>query len=149
MAAFAILFGTRHLDANEHHEGVVAAIAFESSVKLLALLAVGIFAAFFLAPAVTEAWAANGEVALRRFATLPQDGEARWLTMTLLSMAAVVCLPRQFHITIVENVDERHLATAAWLFPLYLFLMSLVALRSEEHTSELQSLMRISYAVFC
>src|SRR3546814_11847793 len=59
MAAFAILFGTRHLDANEHHEGVVAAIAFESSVKLLALLAVGIFAAFFLAPAVTEIGSAS------------------------------------------------------------------------------------------
>ena len=48
LAAFAILFGTRHLDASERHEGLVAAIAFESLVKLLAFVAVGLFATFVL-----------------------------------------------------------------------------------------------------
>jgi hypothetical protein len=46
LAAFTILFGTRHLDASERHEGMVAAIAFESLVKLLAFLAVGFFVTF-------------------------------------------------------------------------------------------------------
>lgn len=126
MALFAILFGTRHIDANEHHEGMVAAIAFESCVKLLAFLAVGFFVVFALGSdameqaAMSDAWS--------NLVSLPEDGTSRFLTMTFLSMAAIVCLPRQFHITFVENVNERHLATASWLFPFYLFLMSLFAL---------------------
>ncbi len=126
MAVFAILFGTRHIDANEHHEGMVAAIAFESCVKLFALLAVGFFVVFALDTgsasdaAISTAW--------KDLVSFPDGGAPRFLTMTFLSMAAIVCLPRQFHITFVENVDERHLATASWLFPLYLFLISLFAL---------------------
>ncbi|MEP2116826.1 sensor histidine kinase [Bauldia litoralis] len=129
MAVFAILFGTRHIDANEHHEGMVAAIAFESCVKLLAFLAVGFFAIFTLGstatPGAGEAAMSAGWSNLTQF---PEGGSGRFLTMTFLSMAAIVCLPRQFHITIVENVDERHLSTASWLFPTYLFLMSLFVL---------------------
>ncbi|MCB1490116.1 MAG: sodium:solute symporter, partial [Bauldia sp.] len=129
MAIFAILFGTRHIDANEHHEGMVAAIAFESCVKLLAFLAVGFFAVFAFGssvlPGAGQAAASAGWESLTRF---PENGASRFLTMTFLSMAAIVCLPRQFHITIVENVDERHLSTASWLFPTYLFLMSLFVL---------------------
>jgi len=126
MAVFAILFGTRHIDANEHHEGMVAAIAFESCVKLFALLAVGFFVVFALGTgggneaAMATAW--------KNLVSFPEGGASRFLTMTFLSMAAIVCLPRQFHIAFVENVDERHIATASWLFPLYLFLMSLFAL---------------------
>ena len=126
MAVFAILFGTRHIDSNEHHEGMVAAIAFESTVKLLAFLAVGFFAVFLVggtvAPGSEHAAAAAGWDSLTH---LPEDGAGRFLTMTFLSMAAILCLPRQFHITIVENVDEKHLSTASWLFPTYLLLMSL------------------------
>src|SRR5260221_8964507 len=48
LAAFTILFGTRHLDAAEHHEGMVAAIAFESMVKLIAFLAVGVWVSWGL-----------------------------------------------------------------------------------------------------
>ncbi|MGA7485796.1 MAG: sensor histidine kinase [Xanthobacteraceae bacterium] len=129
MAVFAILFGTRHIDANEHHEGVVAAIAFESVVKLLALLAVGIFVVAAYGGGLSHSPAgADTAAELRKMVTLAPGYESRWLTTTLLSMAAVVCLPRQFHMTVVENVDERHLATASWLFPLYLLLMSLFAL---------------------
>ncbi|MBN9020556.1 MAG: sodium:solute symporter, partial [Rhizobiales bacterium] len=126
MAVFAILFGTRHIDANEHHEGMVAAIAFESCVKLFALLAVGFFVVFALGAAGgrEEAMA----TAWKDLIGFPEGGASRFLTMTFLSMAAIVCLPRQFHIAFVENVDERHIATASWLFPLYLFLMSLFAL---------------------
>jgi len=126
MAVFAILFGTRHIDANEHHEGMVAAIAFESCVKFLAFLAVGFFVVFVLGSGTANQAAMSS--AWNDLVSFPEGGAARFLTMTFLSMAAIVCLPRQFHITFVENVNERHLATASWLFPLYLFLMSLFAL---------------------
>jgi len=126
MAVFAILFGTRHIDANEHHEGMVAAIAFESCVKLFAFLAVGFFVVFMLGGGAVEQ--ADLSNAWNSLVSFPEDGASRFLTMTFLSMAAIICLPRQFHIAFVENVNERHLATASWLFPLYLLLMSLFAL---------------------
>ena len=122
MALFTILFGTRNLDANERHQGVVAAIALEAVVKLVALLAVGVFATFSLADGF-------GDV----FADVPAEvivgaGEVfgpRWAVLTFLSATAIICLPRQFQVTVVENIDERHLSTASWLFPLYLFGMTL------------------------
>lgn len=129
MALFAILFGTRHIDANEHHEGMVVAIAFESCVKLLAFLAVGLFVVIAIGPGLGfgETQLAHSQ-AMQGLAHLPQNDHGRFLTMTLLSMAAIICLPRQFHIAIVENVDEGHMRTASWLFPLYLLLMSIFAL---------------------
>ena len=116
MAIFAILFGTRHIDANEHHEGMVAAIAFESCVKFLAFLAVGVYVVLAFGPGIGEAEAKLAP-ALDNLVLLPEGDAARFLTMTFLSMAAIICLPRQFHITIVENVNERHLATAAVAVP--------------------------------
>ena len=129
MAIFAILFGTRHIDANEHHEGMVVAIAFESCVKLLAFLAVGLFVVIAIGPGLGfgQTELAHSQ-AMQGLARLPEHDSGRFLTMTLLSMAAIICLPRQFHIAIVENVDERHMRTASWLFPLYLLLMSIFAL---------------------
>jgi len=125
MAAFTILFGTRNLDANEHHPGVVAAIAFEALIKLLALVAVGLFVVFGIAGGVSQVFAdpAASQILYREGAF----GE-RWITLTLLSAMAIVCLPRQFQVTVVENSDERHLRTASWAFPLYLFLTSLFIL---------------------
>ena len=130
LAIFSILFGTRHIDASEHHEGMVAAVAFESVVKLVAFLAVGLFVTFGLYHGFDDlfrAAAALPETA--RLLTFAEDGSyATWVTLTLLSMAAIVCLPRQFHVMVVENVDERHLDKAAWLFPLYLLLINIFVL---------------------
>ncbi len=129
MAAFVVLFGTRQIDADEHHEGVVAAVAFESIFKLAAFLAVGLFVTFGLHDGFAALFARATELeqasALLAF---PEGGGPRWLTLMLLAMAAVICLPRQFQITMVENVDERHLRTASWLFPLYMLGMSIFAL---------------------
>ncbi|GHD52703.1 sodium:solute symporter [Thalassobaculum fulvum] len=125
MAVFTILFGTRNIDANEHHHGVVAAIALEALVKLVALLAVGLYVVFWIAGGVPEVFR------LPAAATVLQGSEtfgARWVALTFLSATAIVCLPRQFQITVVENADENHLRTAGWLFPLYLFLISLFTL---------------------
>ena len=130
MAAFAILFGTRHIDASEHHEGMVAAIAFESTVKLGAFLAVGVFVTFGLYGGFGELFErAAGNPELARLLTLESTGgQTQWVTLTLLSMAAIFCLPRQFQITVVENVDERHLNKAVWLFPLYLLAINIFVL---------------------
>lgn len=121
LAVFTVLFGTRNLDANEQHQGVVTAIAVEAVVKLVALLAVGIFVVWFVAdgPADIVARIEASQVARWRL----QPG--RWAGLTLLAGAAVFCLPRMFQVIVVESFHERQLATASWAFPLYLFAMSL------------------------
>jgi len=124
MALFTILFGTRNVTANERHHGVVAAIALEALVKLFAFVAVGLFAIYGIAGGIPEV-----------FADAPPDFlhsddmfSSRWVALTFLSATAIICLPRQFQVTVVENVDEKHLATASWLFPLYLVLLSIFVL---------------------
>ena len=122
MALFTILFGTRNVDANERHHGVVAAIAVEAVIKLTALLAVGLFVVFGVAGGVSEVFENVDTEVIYGAGNI---FDARWVTLTFLSATAIICLPRQFQVTVVENVDERHLATASWLFPLYLFGMCL------------------------
>jgi Na+/proline symporter len=127
LALFAILFGTRRLDPSERHEGLVLAVAFESSVKLFALLLVGLAALFFLGnpflevPKRPELWPL----------LLPPEGlpgYLDWVGLTLLSGLAFLFLPRQFHVSVVENVNPGHLPLAAWAFPLYLLLINLPVL---------------------
>ncbi|SEP93945.1 hypothetical protein SAMN05428995_10281 [Loktanella sp. DSM 29012] len=121
LAIFTILFGTRHVDANERQHGVVIAIAIEAVVKLVALLAVGIFVVWGLSdgPAATLAAIEASPVA-----DWTQSG-TRWAALIFLSAASFLCLPRMFQVLVVENADERHLKTASWAFPFYLVLMSL------------------------
>lgn len=121
LAVFAILFGTRNLDANERHHGVVTAIALESVVKLFALLAVGIFVVWGIAGGVGPML---DRIDASEIGQWNVDA-GRWTTFVFLSAAAFVCLPRMFQVMVVENDDESHLRTAAWAFPLYLLLMSL------------------------
>jgi Na+/proline symporter/nitrogen-specific signal transduction histidine kinase len=125
MALFTILFGTRHVDAKEQHHGVVAAIAFEAVVKLTALVAVGVFVVF-VGGGFENIFSGAVEAGV---AVDAQDTfDARWLTTLGLSVAAIVCLPRQFQVTVVENSDENHLRVASWAFPAYMLLMSLFIL---------------------
>ena len=121
LALFTILFGTRTLDENERHHGVVAAIAAEAVVKLAAVLAVGLFAVFWVADGPL---AALGEITAGNL-HLQEGIGARWVSLLFLAATACICLPRQFQVTVVENSDESHLETASWLFPLYMLLMSL------------------------
>ncbi|MBS1176894.1 MAG: his Kinase domain protein [Proteobacteria bacterium] len=132
LAGFTIVFGARHLDSAERHEGMVAAIAFESLVKLLAFLAVGAFVVWGLFDGLGDLFArAQAVPELARLLTLGQ-GKAfayeQWFALTMLSALSVVFLPRQFQVMVVENVDERHLRRAAWAFPLYLLLINLFVL---------------------
>ncbi len=131
MAAFTILFGTRHIDVSERHEGMVAAIAFESIIKLVAFLAVGAYVTFGIFSGPTDVFTqASKHPELLRLMSLEgvAGGAAEWTSLTVLSMFAILFLPRQFQVAIVENVNEEHLRKAAWLFPLYLFLINLFVL---------------------
>ena len=131
LAAFTILFGTRHLDATERHEGLVAAIAFESLVKLLAFLAVGAFVTFGVYRGFGDLFRlAEQSPRLHELAVAapPAASWGTWAFLTLLSMLSVMFLPRQFQIAVVENVDEDHLRKAIWLFPLYLLLINVFVL---------------------
>ncbi len=126
LALFGVLLGTRNLDATEHHRGMVVAIAFESVVKLLAFMAVGGFA-LWLIIAQTERGAYPGGGRLPRCGGGGDAGQSAGARHfhTLIAMCAVICLPRQFHVTVVENDRGRNLHWARWIFPLYLFLMGL------------------------
>jgi Na+/proline symporter/nitrogen-specific signal transduction histidine kinase len=131
LAAFTILFGARHLDATERHEGLVAAIAFESLVKLVAFVAVGAFVTFGIHGGFADLFArARATPALEALLTLPRGDGARaaWASVGLVSMLAVILLPRQFQIGVVENVDEEHLGRAIWVLPLYLLAINVFVL---------------------
>ncbi|MFP3514625.1 NahK/ErcS family hybrid sensor histidine kinase/response regulator [Pseudomonas sp. SIMBA_077] len=125
LALFTIVFGTRNLDSTEHHRGMVLAIAFESLVKLFAFLAVGAFVTYglydgfddllsqaMLAPRLEEYWKET----------------INWPSMVVqtgVAMMAIICLPRQFHVTVVENIEPQDLRLARWVFPAYLILAAL------------------------
>ena len=132
LAGFTMVFGARHLDATERHEGMVAAIAFESVVKLVAFLAVGLFVVYGLFDGLADLFArAHAVPALQSLVRLEQGAEfawTQWFALILLSMLSVLFLPRQFQVMVVENVRESHLRRAVWVFPLYLLLINLFVL---------------------
>ncbi|HQX58622.1 MAG TPA: sensor histidine kinase [Burkholderiaceae bacterium] len=130
LAAFTVVFGARRLDVSEQHQGMVAAIAFESIIKLLAFLAVGIFVTYSLFDGMGDIFdraRAVPEIAAL-FGNAGTFDYGQWFSLTLLAMLSVVLLPRQFQIMVVENVDERHLRRAAWVFPAYLLLINIFVL---------------------
>lgn len=125
LALFTILFGTRNLDVTEHHRGMVLAIAFESLVKLLAFLAVGAFVTFGLYNGFADLFSqAQRSPALDDFWAETVNWPAM-MTQTGLAMIAIICLPRQFHVTVVENIEPKDLRLARWVFPAYLVLAAL------------------------
>ncbi|MFA7258082.1 MAG: PAS domain-containing hybrid sensor histidine kinase/response regulator [Aeromonas bestiarum] len=125
LALFSILFGTRNLDATEHHRGMVVAIAFESVVKLLAFVTVGGFALWLILSQPSQARTLVASDFLDAVVAVTPGGLLELAIYTLVAMCAVICLPRQFHVTVVENNQGQDLHWARWLFPLYLFVMGL------------------------
>ena len=121
LAIFTVLFGTRGLNPGERHSGIVIAIAVEAVMKLVALLAVGIFVVWGISGGIGAVMERIDQSALNVW----DVDRSRWAALTGLSAAAFLCLPRMFQVMVVENNDERHLQFASWAFPAYLFLMSL------------------------
>lgn len=125
MAVFAVLFGTRHIDATEHQEGLMVAIAAESIVKIVAFLVVGAFVTWGI-------FGGLGDLAARAKSAPQIDALfdrpvpwANWMATTVLSFCCILLLPRQFHVAVVENTSELEVRRAAWMFPLYLVLINL------------------------
>jgi Na+/proline symporter/signal transduction histidine kinase/CheY-like chemotaxis protein len=121
MALFAILFGTREVDATEHRPGMMLAVALESLVKLVALVAVGVFA---------TGWLSARELPLAEATrSLVQNAPpVGFVGQTLLAFAAIICLPRQFHVAVVECGDVADIRKARWMFGSYLVVVSLMVL---------------------
>jgi diguanylate cyclase (GGDEF)-like protein len=135
LGAFTIIFGTRHIDTAERHEGMVAAIAFESLVKLVAFLSVGVFVTFGMYDGFGDLFSkaaqlpqAKAEFTIGSQGTDIFQSWASLFSVAFISMLAVLFLPRQFQVAVVENVDEAHLNKAIWLFPLYLLLFNIFVL---------------------
>jgi signal transduction histidine kinase/Na+/proline symporter len=130
LTLFCIMFGARDLDSSRRHEGLVATIAFESLVKLVAFLAVGVFVTYVAFAGPADIF---GQIAARpELANLlggdPAFSYGDWLALTWLSMMAIMLLPRQFHMAVIGNSDESHIKTAMWMFPTYLLLINLFVL---------------------
>ncbi|GHB16849.1 hybrid sensor histidine kinase/response regulator [Salinicola rhizosphaerae] len=128
MAVFAILFGTRDTNATEHHEGLIQAIAFESVVKLLVFLVLGAYVTWGMFDGLGELLTRADTYLQLQHQLTEQNFDTSFWTQTLLAMLAVFCLPRQFHITVVENTHTDDANRARWLFPLYLLLIGFFVL---------------------
>jgi len=129
LTVFTIMFGLRRLDPTERHKGIVAVIAVESLVKLIVFLIGGGFVVFFLFNGVHDVLHRFQQTVSYRAALAggnPNFTFVTWITHILLSMSAVLFLPRQFHVAVVENVEEKHIRTAMWLFPAYMFLINIL-----------------------
>ncbi|WP_028716926.1 ATP-binding protein [Paracoccus sp. J39] len=128
LAAFAILFGTRHLAANERHHGVIMAIAVEAVVKLAAFVAVGAYVLWGIADGPADVLARIDRMAVSAGGEGWLIRPDRWFALIMLSGAAVMVLPRMFHVLVVEASDEDRLRQAGWAFPAYLAAMSFLVL---------------------
>lgn len=131
LAVFTILFGTRNLDPNERHEGLVAAVAFESLLKLVAFSAIGLFVTFGMFSGFGDIFFKVVEYEELAHILFLEEGSTNawsWFWLMLLSMSAILFLPRQFHIAVVENTNPNFVQQAAWIFPLYLLLINVFVL---------------------
>lgn len=131
LGLFAVFFGARKADVSERHGGIVFAIAFESAIKLVAFAAVGLFVTYSLFNGFGDIFSRISDSEFSHLMKLGGDSGisySEWASMTFLSMMAIMFLPRQFHVSVVENSSEEHIKKAMWLFPLYLFMMNIFVL---------------------
>lgn len=124
LAVFTVLFGTRHLESTEHHRGMIQAVAFESLIKLVAFVAVGLFVGYGLFNGFGDLFEQARNAELTGILTTEQLGTKAFITQTLVAMLAIICLPRQFHVMVVENTDHRDFEVARWAMPIYLVVAS-------------------------
>lgn len=124
LAILAMLFGTRQLHATEHHHGLMLAIALESMVKLVALSTIAVFAWKQLQHLPAD-WMYDVRLDhLLRPDILPKG----FFAQLLLAFLAMICLPRQFHVAVVECSDVRHLRETPLWFGAYLIIVAIAVL---------------------
>ncbi len=124
---FTISLGVRRLDPTERHPGLIMAVAVECLVKLVAFLAVGVFVTYFMFDGFSDVFTRLSQElpsAVAESWTGAPHASSTWMTYLLLAMSAIMFLPRQFHVSVVENFDEQHIRTAMWLFPVYMLLIN-------------------------
>ncbi len=126
LAFFAIMFGTRHIDATEHHRGLITAVAFESVIKLVAFLLVGLFILFYVLDGYDDLAMQVENLNQSRNLFSGDQINTRFITMMVLSMSAILFLPRQFHVTVVENNNVYDVKYARFILPIYLLLVSII-----------------------
>lgn len=128
LIVFTILYGARNIDASEKHKGLIAAISFESIVKLFGFILVGLYVSFYIFSSPFDIFSQYQTAQLTN--VLPnifqnQFNGVSWLFVMIISALSMILLPRQFQVAIVENTNESHLNKALWMFPLYLFLINI------------------------
>lgn len=127
MIFFTIIFGLRKVDPSERHQGIMVMVAVESIIKLFAIIVVGVFVTYFLFDGLNDIFT-RADVANIYVEQMLQENSttsfSNWLSVLILSMFAVMFLPRQFHVSVVENSNEKHIYKAMWIFPLYLLLIT-------------------------
>lgn len=124
LTVFTVLFGTRHLESTEHHRGMIQAVAFESLIKLVAFVAVGLFVGYGLYNGFGDLLNNVKQADLSGILTTESIEAPAFITQTLVAMLAIICLPRQFHVMVVENADHRDFKVARWAMPVYLIVAS-------------------------
>lgn len=126
LAIFTILFGTKHLDATERHEGMMLSVAFESLLKLAVFIIVGIYIVWHLNDGLGDIFQRAKEIPEVANILSPSSIKyGNWIATLILSGLAILMLPRQFQVLVVENVDESHIKKATWMFPLYLIAINI------------------------
>lgn len=127
LAWFTVVFGIRSIDVTERHPGVMLAIAFESLVKLLAFIAVGVFVSFFLFDSPIDIWQqAETQMSLdEQFTGL---NLAAMVGSLVVVMAAFIALPRQFQVMVVELKVQKDTWLSRKIFPIYLLIFALLAI---------------------
>lgn len=126
MIFFTIIFGIRKLDPTERHEGMMTIVAIESLVKLFAIMLIGFFIIFVVMDGVQDILLQADKQKFFKSLAIEEGGAgyANWVSVLILSMFAIMFLPRQFHVSVVENSNEKHISTVMWVFPLYLLLIT-------------------------
>ena len=129
LGIFCVLFGARQLDASERHDGLITVVALQSLVKLFAFLGIGLFVTFGLFNGFGDIFnqflhqfPTRSDLFSLGTETVPYS---LWFSSIFISMTAIICLPSQFHVMVIENCSESHIRTAMWFFPLYTFVFSI------------------------
>jgi len=127
MTAFTIVFGVKRLDPTERHQGMMGVLVVEAFVKIVAFVAVGLFVCYVMFDGwgdIANQIRMNGLDYLTSPTATPNSA-SMWLTLIILSFSGILLLPRQFHVAVIENTDQKHIKTAMWLFPAYMILINL------------------------